>query len=59
MEFISRVSAHAGRNRELYLSAHGRLPGTLRYTCTPVRGTRGYVYTCTNISLAFTVQAVL
>ena len=31
MEFISQVSAHAGRNRELYLSAHGRLPGTLRY----------------------------
>ena len=32
MEFISRVSAHAGRNRELCLiSAHERLPGTLRY----------------------------
>ena len=31
MEFISRVSTHAGRNRELCLSAHGRLPGTLRY----------------------------
>ena len=31
MDFISRVSAHAGRNRELCLSAHGRLPGTLRY----------------------------
>ena len=30
MEFISRVSAHAGQNRELCLSAHGRLPGTLR-----------------------------
>ena len=30
MEFISWVSAHAGRNRELCLSAHGRLPGTLR-----------------------------
>ena len=28
---ISRVSAHASRNRELYLSAHGGLPGTLRY----------------------------
>ena len=32
MEFISQVSTHAGRNRELYLSAHGCLPGTLRYT---------------------------
>ena len=31
MEFISRVSAHAGQNCELCLSAHGRLPGTLRY----------------------------
>ena len=31
MEFISRVSAHMGQNGELCLSAHGRLPGTLRY----------------------------
>ena len=31
MEFISRVSAHTGQNLELCLSAHGRLPGTLRY----------------------------
>ena len=31
MEFISRVSAHVGQNHELCLSAHGRLPGTLRY----------------------------
>ena len=34
MEFISRVSAHTGRNRELCLSAHGRLPGTLWYMHT-------------------------
>ena len=34
MEFVSRVSTHVGRNRELYLliSARGRLPGTLRYS---------------------------
>ena len=31
MEFISRVSTHAGQNHELYLSAHGPLPWTLRY----------------------------
>ena len=31
MEFISQVSAHTGQNRKLCLSAHGRLPGTLRY----------------------------
>ena len=34
MKFISQVSAHAGQNRELCLSAHGRLPGTLRYMYT-------------------------
>ena len=28
---ISRVSAHADQNRKLCSSAHGRLPGTLRY----------------------------
>ena len=31
MEFISRVSTHAGQNRELCLSTHGHLPGTLQY----------------------------
>ena len=31
MEVISQVSAHAGQNRELYLSAYGPLPGTLQY----------------------------
>ena len=31
MEFISRVSAHRGQNCEVCLSAHGCLPGTLRY----------------------------
>jgi hypothetical protein len=31
MEVISWVSAHAGQNCELCLSAHRRLPGTLRY----------------------------
>ena len=28
---ISRVSAHAGQNRDVCLSAHGRLPRTLWY----------------------------
>jgi hypothetical protein len=27
--FISRISTHVGQNRELCLSAHGHLPGTL------------------------------
>ena len=31
MQFISQVSIHAGRNRELCLRTHGCLPGTLRY----------------------------
>ena len=31
MEFICWVSAHRGQHRELYLSAHGHLPGTLRH----------------------------
>ena len=42
MEFISRVSAHAGQDSELCLSAHGRLPRTLlnlhdmcMYMCIP------------------------
>ena len=29
--FLSWASAHAGQNCELWLSAHGCLPGTLRY----------------------------
>ena len=29
MQFIPRVSSHAGQNRLLYLSGYGRLPGTL------------------------------
>ena len=28
---MSRVSAHAGQNRDVCLSTHGHLPGTLRY----------------------------
>ena len=31
MEVISWISAHVGQNCELCLSAHRRLPGTLRY----------------------------
>ena len=31
VEVMSRVSAHEGQNHELRLSAHGHLPGTLRY----------------------------
>ena len=30
MEIMSRVSAHVGQNRDVCLSAHGHLPGTLR-----------------------------
>ena len=31
MQFISQESTHAGQNSELYLSAHGHLPGILWY----------------------------
>ena len=31
MEIMSRVSTHAGQNRNVCLSAHGHLSGTLRY----------------------------
>ena len=31
MEIMSQVSAHVGPNRDVCLSTHGRLPGTLRY----------------------------
>ena len=31
---MPQVSAHAGKNRDLCLSAHGCLPGTLRYYTT-------------------------
>ena len=34
MEVISWVSAHAGQNHDLCLSAHGHLPRTLRYNNT-------------------------
>ena len=33
MQFISRVSVHAGRNYKLHLSTHGHLPVTLQYVC--------------------------
>ena len=32
MEVKIMESTHVGRNRELYLSAHGCLPGTLQYS---------------------------
>ena len=32
LEFYPSVLAHAGRNHKLYLSAYGRLPGTLQYS---------------------------
>ena len=35
---MSRVSAHAGQNRDVCLSAHGCLPRTLRYTQIKIRG---------------------
>jgi hypothetical protein len=41
MEDISRVSVHVDQNRELYLSAHGRLP----------RDTTAYMYTACNNEL--------
>ena len=37
MEVIPWVSAHVGQNCDLCLSAHGHLPGTLRYNNTHVQ----------------------
>ena len=34
-KIMSRVSAHVSQNRDVYLSAHGCLPGTLWYIHVP------------------------
>ena len=58
-EFISQVSAHAGQNRELCLSAHGHLPETLQYLDRNEKELVEFIFRCAEIGYAKSHKQVL